>query len=53
MSSATLQPGNDDTIEPGVYVPGIGGVRIEDDIVIRKDGCEVLNSSPKELIMLS
>ena len=38
------------TIEPGVYLPGLGGVRIEDDIVIKKDGCENLTGSPKEFI---
>lgn len=41
------------TIEPGIYLPGWGGVRIEDDCWIHKDGCTPLNASPKELIVLS
>ncbi|MBM3897385.1 MAG: aminopeptidase P family protein [Thaumarchaeota archaeon] len=38
------------TIEPGIYLPGFGGVRIEDDIVVRKNKAEVLTTAPKELI---
>ena len=38
------------TVEPGVYIPGFGGVRIEDDIVVKNDGCESLTKSSKELI---
>ena len=38
------------TIEPGVYIPGIGGVRIEDDVLIKKDGIEFLTKSSRELI---
>ena len=38
------------TIEPGVYIPGFGGVRIEDDILIKKDKVELLTKSPRELI---
>jgi len=52
LSTATLETGNVVTIEPGIYVPGFGGVRIEDDIVIRNGHCEVLNRSPKELLIL-
>lgn len=37
------------TIEPGVYVPGAVGVRIEDLVVVTDDGCEVLNTLPKQL----
>ena len=38
------------TVEPGVYIPGFGGVRIEDDVVVKKDGIEFLTRSSRELI---
>ena len=38
------------TVEPGVYISGLGGVRIEDDILVKKDGMELLTSSSRELI---
>ncbi|WP_409289764.1 M24 family metallopeptidase [Peribacillus sp. SCS-37] len=44
-----LKPGMVFTIEPGIYVPGIAGVRIEDDILITEYGCEVLTRYPKAL----
>lgn len=44
--------GNVITNEPGIYLPGIGGVRIEDDLVITESGNEVIVHSPKELIVL-
>lgn len=47
-----LEPNMIMTIEPGIYVPGFGGVRIEDMVVITKDGFENLARSSKELIEL-
>jgi Xaa-Pro dipeptidase len=45
----TLQPGMVFTIEPGVYIPGLGGVRIEDNVVVTDDGIDVLTSFRREL----
>ena len=47
-----LRPGMVITVEPGAYVPGEGGVRIEDIVVVREQGCEVLTPTPKDLIVL-
>jgi len=44
-----LQPGMVVTVEPGIYLPGWGGVRIEDDVLVTPDGCEVLTHVPKSL----
>jgi len=53
QSEEILKEHNVVTIEPGVYLNGWGGVRIEDDIVIKKDGNEVLNKTSKELIIIN
>ena len=48
-TDALLRPGMVFTIEPGVYVPGVGGVRIEDDVLVTEEGCEVLTNAPRSL----
>jgi Xaa-Pro aminopeptidase len=45
-----LVSGNVITIEPGVYVPGVGGIRIEDDVAVHADRTEVLTRAPRDLI---
>ncbi|RWZ60103.1 aminopeptidase P family protein [Halobacillus fulvus] len=47
-----LEEGMVVTVEPGIYVPGVGGCRIEDDAVVTKEGNLCLSQSPKELITL-
>jgi Xaa-Pro aminopeptidase len=47
-NEGVLREGNVITIEPGLYYPTIGGVRIEDVVLVKKDGCEVLTSYPKK-----
>lgn len=51
-SDAVLQPNMAVTVEPGIYLPGIGGVRIEDDIIITETGNERLTHSTKQLLIL-
>lgn len=50
--SVKLKTGQVVTAEPGIYISGLGGVRIEDDLVVTKDGARLLTQSPKELIIL-
>ena len=53
LSTQTLSENNVVTIEPGIYLPGWGGVRIEDDVIIKNDGCEIMNKTSKELVVLN
>ena len=48
-SDVTLEPGMVVTVEPGIYLPDWGGIRIEDDVLVTPDGCEVLSHVPKSL----
>ena len=45
-----LQAGMVETVEPGIYIPDFGGVRIEDMVVLTENGVRNLTHSPKELI---
>ncbi len=47
-NAAILQPGHVLTVEPGIYIPDLGGVRIEDTVVVTHDGCRVLTRFPKQ-----
>ena len=49
VNELVLEEGMTFTIEPGIYLEGIGGVRIEDDILVTKDGCRILTSTSKKL----
>jgi len=53
QSEQVLEVNNVMTIEPGIYLAGWGGVRIEDDIIIGKDDCEILNQTTKDLVVLN
>jgi len=49
----TLAPGMVFTIEPGAYLEGTGGVRLEDDVLVTREGCEVLTTCPSDLVVVS
>jgi len=51
-AAGTLDAGSPVTVEPGVYLPGRGGVRIEDTLVVRDGGAELLTTSSKELLVV-
>jgi Xaa-Pro aminopeptidase len=51
IASDTLLVGDVVTVEPGVYLPGIGGVRIEDTVVVGAQGAEPLTLTPKDLVL--
>jgi Xaa-Pro aminopeptidase len=47
-----VQAGSVITIEPGIYLPGKFGMRIEDDVVVKKNGAEILTTAPRELVVV-
>jgi Xaa-Pro aminopeptidase len=49
LSNDVLQPGMVVTVEPGIYLPGWGGVRIEDNVLVTASGCEVMSTLPSTL----
>jgi len=51
-NSVKLEPGMTYTVEPGIYLPGKGGVRIEDDVRVTPEGAESLSDFPRELMIL-
>jgi Xaa-Pro aminopeptidase len=52
-SEDVLAPGNVVSVEPGIYIPGVGGCRIEDLVAVTEDGCEILTHFTKELVTVA
>lgn len=50
--NGVIKEGTVITIEPGIYLPNAFGMRIEDDVVIRKNGCDILTTAPRELVVV-
>ena len=49
LQKVTLKTGQALTVEPGLYYPGVGGVRLEDVVIVEHDGCKILSRFPKQL----
>ena len=52
QSDTVLQENMVITVEPGLYIPDWGGVRIEDVVLVKSDGCEVLTGTTKDLMVI-
>jgi Xaa-Pro dipeptidase len=52
-SDVVLEEGNVVTVEPGIYIPGWGGVRIEDDVAVERDGARLLTAADRSLMVIS
>lgn len=52
-SDIVLQPGMVITIEPGIYIKGWGGIRIEDTVIVKENGCEIVTQADKNLIQIN
>lgn len=52
LTTATLKENQMMTVEPGIYIPGVGGVRIENSVVVQKDGCRSFTLPTRDLIIL-